>query len=202
MKTIEKSLIFGLIISILMSFTCFHGTCENISKKILRLHILANSDSSIDQALKIKVRDKILKSSGAMFDTAQNKEDAKNIVSQNLGSLKEIAQSEIRRQGFDYNVDIKLEKTYFNTRKYDEITLPAGQYDALRILIGEGKGKNWWCVIFPSICLGSAKGNSVMEEILTDDESDIVEESENYEIKFKVVEIFESIRSFFANLKF
>ena len=200
MKTIEKSIILSLIITILLSIVCFHGNCENISKKVLRLHILANSNSTVDQNLKLKVRDRILKESNNLFNDVKDKEDAKKIVRSHLPEIKEIAEDEIKLQGFNYPVEVKLEKTYFNTRQYDDITLPAGQYEALRVLIGEGKGKNWWCVIFPSICLGSAKGTSSMEEILNDQETDIVEESQNYEIKFKIIEIFSSIENFLSKL--
>ena len=200
MKTIEKSIILSLIITILLSVVCFHGNCENISKKVLRLHILANSNSTVDQNLKLKVRDRILKESNNLFNDVKDKEDAKKIVRSHLPEIKEIAEDEIKLQGFNYPVEVKLEKTYFNTRQYDDITLPAGQYEALRVLIGEGKGKNWWCVIFPSICLGSAKGTSSMEEILNDQETDIVEESQNYEIKFKIIEIFSSIENFLSKL--
>ena len=200
MKTIEKSIVLSLIITILFSLLCFHGSCENISKKVLRLHILANSNSSIDQNLKLKVRDRILKQSDSFFNNVKSKEEAKEIISSHLPEIKKAAEDEIKLQGFNYPVEVRLEKTYFNTRKYDNITLPAGQYEALRVLIGEGNGKNWWCVIFPSICLGSAKGTNSMEEILNEKETDIVEESQNYEFKFKIVEVLESIKNFFSEL--
>lgn len=200
MKTIEKAIVLSLILSILFSMTSFEGQCENISGKVLRLHILANSDSESDQQLKLKVRDKILEYSKDYLSTAQNKDDAKNLSSNYLESIKDVAQKEVKDQGYNYSVKVELCNMYFSTREYDDITMPAGRYDALRILIGEGKGHNWWCVMFPPICLGAAKEEKPLDSVLNENELGIVENGQEYEIKFKVVEWFEVFRDWIYNV--
>jgi stage II sporulation protein R len=194
MKTIEKAIVLGLILSILFSITSFEGRCENISEKVLRLHILANSDSENDQKLKLNVRDKILEYSKDYLSTAQNKDDAKNLSSNYLNSIEEVAEKEVKNEGYDYPIKVELCNMYFNTREYDNITMPAGRYDALRVLIGEGKGHNWWCVMFPPICLGAAKEEKKLDSVLNENELDVVENGQEYEIKFKIVELFETFR--------
>lgn len=194
MKTIEKAMILSLILSILFSITSFEGQCQSINEKVLRLHILANSDSQSDQDLKLKVRDKILEHSKEYLSSAQNKLEAKNLSLSYLESIKEVAESEIKTIGYNYPVKVELCNMYFNTREYDNITMPAGRYDALRVLIGEGSGHNWWCVMFPPICLGAAKEETHLDSVLNENELDIVENGTEYEIKFKIVEWFEIVR--------
>ena len=132
-----------------------------------------------------------------MFTETQRKEEAIAQIADRLPELKAIAQQEIWEQGFDYGVEVSLEKVHFNTREYDAITLPAGTYDALQIKIGEAKGKNWWCVLFPSLCVPSASSVN-MDDVLNPEEMDLVEHGKGYEVKFKVVEWYEEIRSWFG----
>lgn len=197
---IEKSLISGLLIVILLNLTTFANNCDDLSTKVLRLHIIANSDSKDDQELKIKVRDKIIEKSGNFLSSAKDKESAQNLVLNNLENLKEIAESEIKHQGFNYSVNSEVINMYFPTRKYDYITLPAGHYDALRLIIGEGKGKNWWCVIFPQMCLGCAKKYTDTDTFFNSSEKDIISNGEKYEIKFKIVEWFYSLKDKISSL--
>ncbi len=197
---IEKSLISGLLIVLLLNLTTFANNCDDLSTKVLRLHIIANSDSKDDQELKIKVRDKIIEKSGNFLSSAKDKESAQNLVLNNLENLKEIAESEIKHQGFNYSVNSEVTNMYFPTRKYDYITLPAGHYDALRLIIGEGKGKNWWCVIFPQMCLGCAKKYTDTDTVFNSSEKDIISNSEKYEIKFKIVEWFYSLKDKISSL--
>lgn len=197
---IEKSLISGLLIVLLLNLTTFANNCDDLSTKVLRLHIIANSDSKDDQELKIKVRDKIIEKSGNFLSSAKDKESAQNLVLNNLENLKEIAESEIKHQGFNYSVNSEVTNMYFPTRKYDYITLPAGHYDALRLIIGEGKGKNWWCVIFPQMCLGCAKKYTDTDTFFNSSEKDIISNGEKYEIKFKIVEWFYSLKDKISSL--
>lgn len=197
---IEKSLISGLLIVLLLNLTTFANNCDDLSTKVLRLHIIANSDSKDDQELKIKVRDKIIEKSGNFLNSAKDKESAQNLVLNNLENLKEIAESEIKHQGFNYSVNSEVTNMYFPTRKYDYITLPAGHYDALRLIIGEGKGKNWWCVIFPQMCLGCAKKYTDTDIVFNSSEKDIISNGEKYEIKFKIVEWFYSLKDKISSL--
>ncbi len=200
MKTIEKALLAGFFITILFNLTGFANKCESISDKVFRLHILANSDSKEDQELKLKVRDRVLKETSDLFKNAHCKEDAKNLALENIDNIKKIAEDEIHINGFSYNAKVEVVEMFFDTRQYDNIKLPAGSYNALRILIGQGKGHNWWCVMFPQLCIGSATKEDNINNILPEDQASIVDNSENYEVKFKVVECFYKIKSFFLNL--
>lgn len=194
LKTFEKALVVGFLLTFLLNFTGFANNCDNLSSKVLRLHILANSDSEVDQELKIKVRDKIIESSGNFLDGATDKISAQNLTAKNLENIKKIAQTEVEKQGFSYPVQVEVTEMYFPTRKYDSTTFPAGRYDALRVLIGEGAGKNWWCVIFPQMCLGSAKNSATTDTLLSGSEKDIISGGEKYEVRFKVVEWFYALK--------
>ncbi len=194
MKLIEKSLVSGLLLTFLLALTGFANNCENLSTKVLRLHILANSDSAEDQSLKLNVRDKIIEKSGDFLNTATDKASAQSLTAKNLDNIREIAEQEVQNRGYSYPVKVQMTKMYFPTRNYGNTTLPAGHYDTLRVLIGEGKGKNWWCVIFPQMCLGSAKNSAAIDSVFSNSEKKIINSSENYEIKFKVVEWFYALK--------
>lgn len=195
MKIWEKSLCLALVLTVLFSFTGFTAECENIPSHVLRLHILANSDSSADQALKLKVRDRILQQSAGMLDGVKSRDDAEKAVSQHIDKIREIAQQEIYSQGYSYPVKVELTNMYFTTRQYGEITLPAGMYDALRITIGSGNGHNWWCVLFPALCLPAAEAPSKISDVLDQNETQMVSGQNGYVVKFKVVELYEQFRS-------
>ena len=200
-KTIMKALCFGLILSIVFSALYFSAECKTISDSVLRLHILANSDSAGDQALKLKVRDEILKKSGGLLAAASNKEEAERLTAQQMQAIVDDAQEFVYSQGYDYAVTASLLNMPFNTRVYGDIAMPAGNYDALRITIGEGAGHNWWCVMHPPICLPAAEEKQELSDVLDDGQLQIVENEPQYEIKFKFVEIYESIAQFFAGEK-
>lgn len=195
MKLIEKSLIVGFLITLLLNLTGFANNCDNISEKVLRLHILANSDSECDQDLKINVRDKIIEKSGNFLNGVTDKISAQDLTFDNLENIKKVAQEEIKNEGFNYPVSAEIVNMYFPTRNYGNITLPAGYYDALRILIGKGEGKNWWCVIFPQMCLGSAKNDTTIDSTLNNSEKNIINSGVKYEVKFKIVEWFYNLKN-------
>ncbi len=200
MKTFEKAILCGLIFSVLLSITAFSGRCESISQKVFRLHILANSDLVEDQELKLKVRDKILESSKDEFLEIDSMEDAKAVTAQNIDKMIQVARQEIKRNGYDYDVKGEIVSMYFNTRRYGNIVLPAGYYNALRIVIGKGEGKNWWCVMFPPICVSAAEEPKKLDDVLSSQELDITENEDEYEFRFKIVEIFEKVCEFFDTL--
>lgn len=199
MKTIEKAVILGFIFTVLISITGFKANCDNIEKKVLRLHVLANSDTHEDQELKLKVRDRIISYSGDIFADVSDKIEAERLTKKNLFEIKRIAQDEVYKNGYDYSVNVELTNTHFNTRVYNDVTLPAGNYDALRVIIGDGKGKNWWCVMFPPMCLPAAEEKCELSEVLDDSELEIVSYGEKYELKFKIVELFEELKDFVSN---
>lgn len=199
MKLIEKSILLGFILTLLISVTGFKAQCESIEKKVLRLHVIANSDSQEDQDLKLKVRDRILNYSESVFTDASNKNEAEIIINRNLKEIENIAQNEVYLNGYSYQVKVELSNTHFNTRIYKDVTLPAGNYDALKVIIGEGRGKNWWCVMFPPMCLPAAEEKEELSEVLDDSELEIVSDGTKYELKFKVVEIFENLKDIFES---
>ena len=165
---------------------------ENISTKVFRLHILANSDKPGDQELKLKVRDEILLLSKEVFENCRDVEDAIMAAKNNLESFKKTAEKTIKENGYNYTVTLETQKEYFNTRHYEGFSLPAGIYDCLKIEIGEGKGKNWWCVMFPSVCISGCTAD--FDEVLSDEEKEFIE-SDKYIVRFKAVEIYESIKN-------
>lgn len=195
LKSIEKAILVSLILSFIFPMFKFINNCENISDKVIRLHILANSDSEVDQSLKLLVRDKILKSSCLFLDKNDDTiEKAEQKFLDNIEKIKHIAQQEVYNRGFDYEINAEMiDNMYFDTRKYDNFTMPSGEYRALRITIGEGKGKNWWCVMFPPLCISAAEDHTEIDDILTTSEKDVL--NERYEVKFKIVEYFELIKN-------
>ncbi len=195
MKRTEFAVLVGLIVSIILSsFTAFAGSCENVRSEVLRLHILANSDSEEDQNLKLSVRDAILEHSGELFDGALTLNAALEMAEINLPQIEEIARAEIKKQGYDYNVRAYICEMYFETRKYEDVTMPAGNYKALRIEIGKARGKNWWCVIFPTLCIPAAGANAQVDDVFKAQEIDTIT-SPKYEAKFAIVEFFEKLKS-------
>ncbi len=188
LKTIEIIfLAIVLVTAIVSSTVSFAQTCDEIRSDVLRLHILANSDSEEDQALKLKVRDAVLKEGADIFEGSSDVNEAIKAITPQKERLKSIAEKVIFDHGKDYPVTVLLETEYFETRTYEDVTLPAGEYLAVRILIGEGKGHNWWCVMFPPLCLPAAEGETV-DAYMNDDEVKLVKSQPRYEPRFKIVE--------------
>lgn len=198
MRLFRKALILAVVLMMLCTITGFAGQCETISDRVLRLHVLANSDSQEDQALKLKVRDKVLECSAYMLDDAQDLNQAEALTEQNLQDIQKVAQEEVYRQGYDYPVKVELTNMHFNTRVYETVTLPAGEYDALRVSIGEAQGHNWWCVMFPPMCLPAAEESKELQDVLDPAQMEIVEGGSQYEVKFKTIEVLEDIKSWFG----
>ena len=171
---------------------------QSYKEKLIRFHVLANSDSENDQALKLKVRDKIIESMEDKLKESKSIEETRSIVNKNMKSMTEVALKEIKANGEDYSVEIKLEPYEFPTKSYGDFTLPAGEYEAVRVLIGKAKGANWWCVMFPPLCfvdstngLADSETDQNMKKYLTQDEYNEISSGENSKIqlKSKLVEI-------------
>ncbi len=177
----------GVIGCLLLSLCGFTAHCEGVYDRVLRLHILAASDSADDQAIKLKVRDAIIEEAGGMLDGVMNTALAESILTDALPQIQQIAERVLAQNGAEDAVTVELCDTYFNTRRYEHITLPAGEYRALRVVIGEGKGQNWWCMVFPPMCLSSACETD-FDGILTKEQTAILTDPTRYEVRFKVVE--------------
>ncbi|MBQ6714542.1 MAG: stage II sporulation protein R [Clostridia bacterium] len=191
-KNIEIGLIFGLICAIILSVANFDAGCEDLRQGVLRLHIIANSDSSEDQNLKLKVRDEILKNSGLLFDKAENLEDAVLCAKDNIGAVTDIANRVCAENGAEYMAETRVGTSYFETREYDDFTLPAGEYTSLIVTLGEAEGKNWWCVVYPAVCIPSASAD--LSESVGKSGTKIAKNPSRYIMRFKVVEWYENIK--------
>ena len=193
MRKIELAAAVALILTIFLgSFSQFCQSLANVQHSVLRLHILANSDSPEDQALKLSVRDALLAESESLFDGCDTLAQMRSCVGQHREEIRRIAEDTLRAQGCRDNVRVELVHMAFDTREYETLTMPAGEYDALRILIGEAKGHNWWCVMYPPLCLPAA--GSPADTYFDPDTVDLLTEPGQYEVRFRCVEIFEELR--------
>ena len=190
MHGIEAILLIGIVFT--MFTTMINRTLaagNEIRSETLRLHIIANSDSEADQELKLKVRDAVLEATGELFAEVSGKTEAIAAAEYSANDIKAIAENVIISEGFDYSVQVEITEMWFETRNYDNFTLPAGDYDAVRIIIGDGEGKNWWCVMYPALCLPGAE-----EAIEKYAENSGFVSGNGYEIRFKIIEWIEEIK--------
>ena len=188
--TAVKALAVGLVASVLLSLGHFSALCGEIRGEVVRLHVLAHSDSEEDQALKLKVRDAVLMAAEGLLDGVVDQETALAVATEQLPTLQAAAQRCVEENGYAYPVAVELCEMYFTTRTYDTGTLPAGWYNALRVTIGSGEGRNWWCVVFPPICLGGATS---MSDVVGEEAGEVVENAPRYQVRFKLVEWLEEL---------
>lgn len=194
-KIFEVSISLGLIIAIVFSFASFNGKCDKIRNEVLRLHILANSDSDEDQCVKLLVRDVLLNSGNEIFSGAANVKNAEESLEAQKRELVEKANKVLAENGFDYEAKIYLAEEFFTTRQYENFTLPAGEYLALKVILGKGEGHNWWCVMYPPLCIPAASEDVELDVVLGDDGAKIVNSGNKYKMKFKIIEIIERIKA-------
>lgn len=182
---------------VLMSGALALQTQDQLADKVVRLHVLANSDSEEDQALKLRVRDRVLERATELLEQSADRQEAEALLRGNLLELENLAAEEIAAAGYDYPVTAELTDTTFPTREYDDFTLPAGEYLALRIVIGEGAGQNWWCVVFPPLCTTASADvpASALAAGLTQEDVNLITEEPGYVLKFKTVELWERLRA-------
>lgn len=185
---------------------------EKRGENLIRFHVLANSDDPEDQRLKLKVRDKIIKEMAGEMETSENIVETRNIIKRNLRRIEEIAETEILSEGRDYKVSAKLTEDIFPTRRYGGTVFPAGRYEALKVEIGEGIGKNWWCVMFPPLCfvdikngLTDEKTQQELKKTLTEEEYKLFytatkEQELPLQLRSKIVEVFQASKNKLANI--
>lgn len=181
------------------SFTYFVNGAGSVKSDVVRLHILANSDSEIDQDIKLQVRDALLSQNTEILSEGVNKDNAHMYFAESKLRLLETANRVLRENGFSYDAKITLEEEYFETRQYGTLTFPAGEYLSLKVILGEGKGHNWWCVMFPPLCVPAADDVDVSEdtakEFLSYAGGKVVNGGEKYAVKFKLLELYEELRN-------
>ena len=197
LKRWELALMFGLLCGLLGGFWLDREQTQ-LAGRVIRFHVIANSDTEADQALKLRVRDRILEEAAGYFQAGQTVEEAAAELTEYLPALAEAGAQVVREAGYDYPVSASLEpNVWFPTKTYTDFSLPAGSYTALRIVIGEGEGRNWWCVVFPPLCLASVS-ETVEETAALSGFSDgqialITSNDEQYVLKFKLLEWWNSL---------
>lgn len=196
MKKFIFALSLGLILTLVLSIYA-ENIQSNIADNILRLHVLANSDSDEDQALKLKVRDRLLAESHVLFRDCTSPSETKRVFLQNREMLEAVAKDTIENAGYAYPVSLRLDHTYFPMRHYGNVALPAGEYDAVRVEIGEAAGKNWWCVMFPPLCFvdGSvaAENSAALSEAVGENAPLLTPDAaSDVQIRFRVVDFFQT----------
>ena len=211
MKKLIYFISIGLICFLAFVIFSFEKTQNEISKSVVRLHVVANSDKSYDQNLKLKVRDRIIREFSDDFSSLNSQKDAKEFIENNIEKIKDAAIDEINKNGYDYDISVNLTKDNFPTKTYGDVTLPKGKYDALKVNIGLAKGKNWWCVLFPPLCFAESTVSfdddsvSLVAGNVSKETSKLLDANKSHavEIKFKAYEIWqtgkEKITAFFKN---
>lgn len=188
-----------VFLPLLLIFTLLFGSLSytndasnDISTKVLRMHVLANSNSIEDQKLKIAVKNNILKSTKELFTDCDNLEESIEIAQSNTELIKASAQDVIKKYNKNYDVKVYVDNEFFDVREYKDFTLPSGNYNTVKVVIGEGKGKNWWCVMYPAVCISACSDD--FDKALTKEEKKLIT-SKKYIPKFKILEIINKIKN-------
>ena len=201
-KTTLRRWELALLLGVAAAAMCgvrLDGEQAALADKVVRLHVLANSDTQEDQALKLAVRDAVLAAADGVVPPGAELEEAEQALTQALPAIADAGARVVGEQGYSYPVTASLEHdVWFPTKEYTDFAFPAGEYTALRVTIGEGGGRNWWCVVFPPLCLGSVTENTAetaLEGGLEDREVSLITgEDEGYVVKFKAMELLEEFR--------
>lgn len=164
---------------------------EKLAEEVFRFHVLANSDSKEDQALKMKVKERVLSYMKEELPESESADITKKWANEHIEEIEEIAYQTIVDEGYDYGVNVKVTECYFPEKRYGDVVFPAGDYEALRIEIGEAEGQNWWCVLYPNLCFIDAvhavvpeEGKAVLEHVLDEDEYEMVTAMSRFKIKW------------------
>lgn len=189
----ESALLIGLACAMLWA-SALGAEQDALAEQVVRLHVVANSDSQADQALKLQVRDAVLEAATPAL-TGLDRQEALKALEVRLPILADEAARVVGEEGYDYPVTVSLQEERFPTKRYEDFALPAGEYTALRVQIGSGGGRNWWCVVFPPLCMGSVEETAQLDDR---DRALITGETEGYIVKFKAIEIWENLKARFA----
>lgn len=203
-KTIViASICIGIIITLVLAFQtkAYSETMQQkISQEIIRFHVLANSDSDSDQELKMKVKEEVLEGLASKLEHSSSIDETREILLNNIMYIEDITHDVIEKEGYDYDVSVNIVNTQFPQIAYGNMTLPEGEYEALQIIIGSGKGQNWWCVMYPMLCFVDVAKGEVSEEdkaemkknLSTEEYNLIFENAEEVNVKFKSVELWQN----------
>ena len=191
----EMALLLGLCAALLWCAWSAQQQQE-LSRKMIRLHVIAHSDSAADQALKLEVRDAVLDYATAVLQRSEDMAAAQQELQRELPRIESIARAAVKAEGYDYGVTASLGQAEFPLKEYDGFSLPAGEYTALRLVIGEGEGQNWWCVVFPPLCTAAACefDETALAAGLSEEDIALITESEGYVLKFRAMELWQQLR--------
>lgn len=192
-RLLGRALVCGFVLAALCSFFPFAAACGQLPRDVVRLHVVANSNGAEDQAVKLLVRDAVLEEAARWYQGAGSMEEASSQLCTHLQSIAGAARQLLGEQGVGYSATAQMTEMYFPTRDYGDFRLPAGRYRTLRVTLGEGAGKNWWCVVFPSLCLPAATQEEALLT-LPEGERQVVEGGRDVQVKLKAVELWESLR--------
>lgn len=192
-RLLGRALVCGFVLAALCSFFPFAAACGQLPRDVVRLHVVANSNGAEDQAVKLLVRDAVLEEAARWYQGAGSMEEASSRLCTHLQSIAGAARQVLGEQGVGYSATAQMTEMYFPTRDYGDFRLPAGRYRTLRVTLGEGAGKNWWCVVFPSLCLPAATQEEALLT-LPEGERQVVEGGQDVQVKLKAVELWESLR--------
>ena len=192
-RLLGRALVCGFVLAALCSFFPFAAACGQLPRDVVRLHVVANSNGAEDQAVKLLVRDAVLEEAARWYQGAGSMEEASSQLCTHLQSIAGAARQVLGEQGVGYSATAQMTEMYVPTRDYGDFRLPAGRYRTLRVTLGEGAGKNWWCVVFPSLCLPAATQEEALLT-LPEGERQVVEGGQEVQVKLKAVELWESLR--------
>lgn len=194
--TLELAILMALAVTLLWGAWSLHRQ-DNLQEKMIRLHVIANSDSDADQNLKLCVRDAVLCRAEDILRQSTDMTEARARLRDSLSDIGDAAAQELAAQGSGYSVSVALEDTEFPRKTYDGFALPAGEYLALRVVIGAGEGRNWWCVVYPPLCTAAAcelEGVALEGGMTADDLSLMTGENAGYVLRFRSLELWERLR--------
>lgn len=189
----ELALLIGLACAMVWA-SALGGEQDALAEQVVRLHVVANSDDAADQALKLRVRDAVLEEVTPALK-GLDREEALAVLAARLPEIARAAAETVGEEGYGYPVAVSLQEERFPTKRYDGFALPAGEYTALRVQLGEGEGRNWWCVVFPPLCMGSVEETAKLDDR---DRALITGETEGYVVKFRAMELWEEFKARFA----
>ena len=201
LKNWEMALLFGVLCALVFG-GWINREQQDLADQVVRLHVIANSDSTRDQAMKLAVRDRVLAKAENLYSGEATRSEALEILSHHLPELAQEGQAVVEEWGGEEQVTAQIGRCWFPTKEYENFALPAGEYTALRIVIGEGQGQNWWCVAFPPLCLGAASESveqATQAGNFTPDQAALITgEHEGYVLKFKSMELLGQLKGLFS----
>ena len=189
-KILEASLLFALCAALCVGVWA-DARQSSISRELVRLHVVAVSDDEEEQALKLRVRDSVLDYLRPKLENIKKSDESKELIRAELSDIAEAAAEAAEGRA----VTVSLSREFFPTKNYGDFSLPAGEYEALRIVLGEGKGRNWWCVVFPPLCTDTVSSGK-LQSVMNGTDYKIVTEEEGYELRFRTLELWGEIKNF------